>query len=517
MSIMSSTSTNSIATVAQLVASLSDADRFSSESSNLRMDQSTAYNIDTEFFESEALYLAALETLWIAYLQPLCNATIPSPCAQKKHDGQRSSDRRNRRDSECGRSTSQSSVAPAIESATLEETFGADILQMIACHSMIMQQLVEGSFSSSSPDDPSSVGSPVYPPSSSPDGGALDSSSEVRVQPAVIDAEAFPSVLLRMTPTMADAYTRYVTNFSKNIDAVEAARENVPAAIWDNSFAALAAMTIREKLRPWQERFPILNFDIMLLTFDISFTALVTLPVQRIARYSLLIQEWVRCDAAQNRQNEGETASPLRKCKLEQHARGIAAANQMHVICESVNHIRSSTESTKRLIAMEQKLGLSNGGLSQYTGQVIVHESPLHKAKLKGKGVYHLKPCYAVLLDRLLVVVQCRDEGLTKYKHILRIPLCAIHDVRRLTSSPQLAKDIEGTAEPACGFVVRFPLIVPQDTFVFRRRSAPEPQCATPSRLEELVLLDDDEIGCGLWISELTLQVHRVMEQRLCD
>lgn len=464
--------------------------------------------VDTEFYESEVLYLGALETLWLAYLQPLINAQHSSAVGDKRD----------------------------ANSALLETTFGADVQAMIACHRNILDSFhqsassLRGSSSASGSRglSQSEVGS-AAPTSDQNNVHFGDREISNRVSNNLDDVcsettDSFPVILLRMTPTMTTAYSRYVSNFSKNLAAAQAVRDAVPKGLWKVSYESLARMTLQERVRPWfassddelgndnnigatghggaaRPSYSSGYIDNVLMSYSTDFSALVTLPVQRIARYSLMIKEWVKCHADET--NLEMFSSPSRRCQMEVNQMALDAAERMHEICAAVDEIRSAIESTQRLMTLETRLGVSHAGLSQHEGMSILHDSSVTKAKPKGKGVWHMKPSYAILLTRMLVVVECTDESRRKCKRMFRVPLQAILDVRRLSSEPKWSKEMNG----AHGLIVRFTMLQTKEKGFLARLTSSLNQSQTETTEEVLVLLDDDPANIDIWVHDISSQV----------
>lgn len=529
--------TDSVATIPSIVSETSSIATYTSYHGSQHYVACNNH-IDAEFVESEALYVAALETLLYAYIQPLTNSQ------QSPHQPR------------------DAKSAPSSSSA-LTETFGADVQNMISCHSYILHRLGhsapatvgdgDGSNSpfprilfAAPPSTPSTEAATAPPSIDSADDSNPNSCSSNRGsgrRTSADAAESFPSVLLQMTPMLAEVYERYITNFDAHVSAAEMARSRVPDAIWTASYASLAQLTLRTKA---MSSLCAANFiengelpqhmETMLCTFDTSFSALVALPAQRIARYSLLIQEWVKAQrevdavmavrtsasspspsstipvalsnsplhspqAPHSPPSPSTVASPFRSCRVEEYRNAIAAAARLHTICETVNHIRSALETTKELVQLERQLGISNGGLSLHTGQVITLRSRLTKYKYKGVGQWNPKPCYAILLETLLLVVECFDESRRKCKRLIRIPLVSVSGVCRLsiTLTKYTPLDIDR------GFVIRYRPMGSHDgkRSIFSRAASTKDS----DGLEELVLLDDDNSGRELWMQELPLRV----------
>ncbi|CUF83704.1 Hypothetical protein, putative [Bodo saltans] len=479
--------------------------------------------VDTEFYESEALYLGALETLWIAYLQPLINAQHSGESGEAAHNDSR---------------------------PMLATTFGADVQAMIECHRGILESFSQSarsqSLRASSKELSKSemLGSSVTTSSTplSPERAGDRETVPVivtsRVSSTLDDScvgESFPLILLRMAPMLASAYTRYVTKFSSNLAAAQAVREGIPKGLWGATYEALARLTIRERVMPWFSNaktsdddatlssgkstlsisssvdFETEYIDNTLMSFSTDFSALVTLPVQRIARYALMIKEWVKCHA--DEANLEMFSSPIRQCQVEVNKLALDAAERMHEICSSVEEIRSMMESTQRLMKLERRFRIPNAGLSQHEGMTIVHDSFMTRAKDKKKGKWHMKPCYAILLTRVLLFVQLHEDNGTKYKHVVPIPLSSILNVRRLASEAKLSKELNG----AHGLVIRYIrskanekgrcLSAPKGPISRLLSSITEDSNQPDSSEEVLVLLDDDAAHIDIWVLDLSSQV----------
>lgn len=465
--------------------------------------------VDTEFYESEALYVGAIETLWLGYLQPLINA---------QHSG-----------------SNDAQDDPS--KPMLASTFGADVQAMIECHRSILESFSQsavmslrgsellGSSSTTTTASPLSTTTITDRGVQQREGG--DSGGERETVPVMMNSrvsstlddscmgESFPVILLRMAPALATVYTRYVTNFSNNLAAAQAVRDRIPKGLWEVTYEALARLTVRERVMSWftgngaPRGIDLEYIDSTLMSFSTDFSALVTLPVQRIARYSLMIKEWVKCHA--DEANLEMFSSPIRQCQVDVNKLALDAAEKMHQICSSVEEIRSVMESTQRLMRLERRFGIPSAVLSQHEGMTIVHDSPMTRAKDKKKGKWHMKPCYAILLTRVLLVVQLEQDNMSKYKHVVPIPVSSILNVRRLSSEARLSKELNG----AHGIVIRYTKAKADER---GRCSAPQGPLSrllstitedsnTGSSEEVLVLLDDDAAHIDIWVLDLSSQV----------
>jgi hypothetical protein len=219
-----------------------------------------------------------------------------------------------------------------------------------------------------------------------------------------------------------------------------------------------------------------------------------------------MIKEWVKCHA-----DEGTLemfTSPTRQCQLETNQLALDAAERMHEICSSVEEIRSMMESTQRLMNLEKRFGIPNAVLSQHEGMTIIHDSRMIRAKDKKKGKWHMKPCYAILLTRVLLVVQLDEDNHSKYKHVAPIPIASILNVRLLASETKLSSELNG----AHGVVIRYVrskahekgrCSAPRGPFSRLLSSITEDKNQQNSSEEVLVLLDDDPAHVDIWKLEI--------------
>ena len=455
-------------------------------------DRMSYTQIVEEFASGESIYLASLETLWLAYLLPLTNA--------------------------CHRGEGGSATAEG-----LLEKFGGDLMQIIACHKLILAQLVP-----SSPDDDASSNCPSAEQqplagnveSSSPPlrGGVsslgLSSSSSERNSDGSrrprglsrLDHEhsplvAFPLLLLRMAPSMQIAYNNYVLHFTENMLLAETARRGVEDSLWEGSYAAFARDIMHEKLS---------SMNIVAKRIDTSFAALIAAPMQRLARYSLLISEWMKehdsagmCSSGGGGVGEGDDFT---------HA--ARALQAIQGVCKSVNQTQAILENARRLLEIQQRFRIT--GLST---QLLLNEASVTHAvfPLNSGGIYgslssssslggrnssvvstdgvKFKVATIFLFSEIMLIVHFRDCERKRRGSIIEIPLTAIESVRNLKAIPS------ASAMPSGGFVLKI-----------------SPGEATSSKKNgqkgidtEYVILDDDELSVAMWVQDVTMAVHELI------
>jgi hypothetical protein len=451
-------------------------------------DERMSYTqIVEEFVFSEAIYLASLETLWMAYLLPLTNA--------------------------CHRGLGGGSAT----AEGLLEKFGGDLMQIIACHKLILAQISITPLTSG--DDPEDGNNRVESVrggisslglSSSSSGGdrnsegcaqRLQGTSRVGDTPDLLLSQpskgiAFPLLLLRMAPSMEVAYNNYVLHFADNMQLAETARAGVAESLWEVSYANFARDLLNEKLS---------SSNIPSTRIDTSFAALIAAPMQRLARYSLLITEWLK-------EHRGEDAGGA--AVDDEYSQASRALLAIQGVCKSVNQTQIILENARRLLEIQQRYRIT--GLST---QLLLNEASVtHAVFPPNAGIYasagsvsrdtlgrapplsldgvKLKTATIFLFSELILIVHFRDMERKRRGSVVEIPLSAIESVRNLKAIPA------SSSLPSGGFVLKI-----------------SPGAATSSKFKnsqqeiatEYVLLDEDELSVAIWVQDVTMAVHSLI------
>lgn len=309
------------------------------------------------------------------------------------------------------------------DDSPLMMSFGADLLSVIACHRLINQQLDEQQ--------------------------ARSNGSDI----------SFTETLLLMAPSLQRSYTNYVMNFARNSTELERARQLVADDVWISGMCAIA--------QGMKDQSPLLH-DV-----DVTFNSLVAMPMQRLVRYSLLCNEFIK-------QFDGPESAP----ELVTAAK---AADAIQQLCAAVNESKQMMINTRKLMEIERSYFMY--GLSADPDRRLLNEGRFLRATKQGNA-YKFRTCHVFLFNDKLVVAKLGEDPVKRVvKRIDELPLACVSSVRNLQSDTahRYTESLRGI------------LIKHSDPY------------KTSDVVHELLLVDDDDLNINIWIKEITFAVDKRM------
>ncbi|KEG06211.1 putative DNA topoisomerase III [Trypanosoma grayi] len=322
------------------------------------------------FILSEIFYAACLETLFSAYIVPLSN-TVRLPY-----------------------SSTGPSPSTCTDYTALLRTFGGDVLDVLACHRALINSLQA---LKESGEDGASTNAP------SGDEGESQTNNVL-------------TVLHQVLPAMRASYQRYVTNFHINVQQAELAKTSVSANVWSISYITLARGTLAKCL--FDLGVEVEGVTLLADSGNVSFEALVALPVRHIARYPLYIEDWI--GARRGTAADGTT--------IIQYAQETLKA--FRGICSAANAVRSELLQVQKAAELKRMLGVT-----KLTSRFI-SEGDVAVMFTRETTIETLEGRYCrgrlFLLDDCLIFALRSDSSKEGAMQMKRIPLANILSVRSL-------------------------------------------------------------------------------------
>ncbi|ORC90765.1 putative DNA topoisomerase III [Trypanosoma theileri] len=350
------------------------------------MSQGSTEDLRTvdDFVLSEIFYTACLETLLSAYIIPLSNtAGFPSTC-----------------------SNTFSSFSCSEDFGSLLSTFGVDILEVLSCHRALINALQiprqKGSNSSAKSDN-------------------------ISPYEALLNQEKNPCsdiiYLLRTgVPAMRVAYQKYVLNFDTNVKLSDLARSFLSADVWNKIYFNLARSTLLNSLfcMGVDKKSAILFSDCC----NISFEALIVLPIQHITRYPIYVKDLIEAHKALGSdvnlttfQNAGEVLKDLWD------------------MCSAANAERTAYIQLHRLAELERRFGLT-GVPSQIIAEgddVVMRFGRETRTGQIEEGRRHVR--VILLHDHIFLLLPQKANSTNSGKLLKKIPLTAVLSVRSVSTT----------------------------------------------------------------------------------